>query len=122
HRWAGDISLGVTWLDPELGLDISGVAGFTFNGKNLDTDYRTGTEFHLEGAISKAITTQLSVGAIGYYYQQISDDKPNVAVDLDGFRGRVAALGVTATYTFESGHVPVMARAKLFREFHAENR
>src|SRR5690606_1902691 len=117
-----DLSLAVTWLDPTLGLDISGVAGFTFNGKNRHTNYRTGTEFHFEGAITKALTPQFSLGAGGYYYQQITDDKPDLGIDIGGFRGRVAALGVTASYAFEANHTPVMVRARMFREFNAENR
>lgn len=74
--------------------------GFTFNGENPETDYRTGTEFHVEGAISQYLSKQFSLGAIGYYYQQISDDGGSGAI-LGGYRGRVAALGVTASYNFE---------------------
>jgi len=122
HRWAGDFSLAATWLDAELGLDISGVAGFTFNGANRSTGYRTGTEFHFEGAVSKALTPQFSLGVAGYYYQQISDDRPRLGVDLDGYRGRVAALGGTASYMFEANKTPIVTRLRVFREFHAKNR
>lgn len=122
HRWGADISLAATWFDPASGWDISGVAGLTFNGKNLKTNYRTGTEFHFEGAISKAITPQFSLGAMGYYYQQISDDNSQSPIDLGGFRGRVAALGATASYAFEGFDRPIMARVKVLQEFHAQNR
>ncbi|MDH7788338.1 hypothetical protein QBD01_004380 [Ochrobactrum sp. 19YEA23] len=121
HRWAGDISAAGTWFDPARGLDISGVVGFTFNGENPTTDYRTGTEFHVEGAVSQYLSKQFSLGAIGYYYQQISDDSGSGAI-LGGYRGRVAALGVTASYNFELDKTPVQARVKLLREFHTENR
>ncbi|MFD1790603.1 transporter [Ochrobactrum teleogrylli] len=121
HRWGGDLSAAGTWFDPARGLDISGVVGFTFNGKNQETDYRTGTEFHVEGAVSQYFSKQFSLGAIGYYYQQISDDSGSGAV-LGGYRGRVAALGVTASYNFEFDKTPVQARVKLLRELHTENR
>jgi hypothetical protein len=53
HRWVGDTSVTATWLDPAIGVDVSGAAGITFNGNNPSTDYRTGTEFHAEATISK---------------------------------------------------------------------
>ncbi|MDF2115171.1 transporter [Roseiarcaceae bacterium H3SJ34-1] len=121
HRWAGDLSAAGTWLDPNIGLDISGVIGVTFNGKNTSTEYRTGTELHIEGAVSQYFTKEFSVGAIGYYYQQISDDS-GPGAKLGSFRGRVAALGPTASYTFNVGIIPVTARLKVVREFHTENR
>jgi hypothetical protein len=42
HRWAGDISAAMTWLDQATGLEASGVAGVTLNGTNPATHYRTG--------------------------------------------------------------------------------
>ncbi len=48
HRWAADASLAGTWRNEKSGWDVSGKAGFTFNGENHYTDYDTGTEFHLK--------------------------------------------------------------------------
>uniref|UniRef100_UPI0038530DE9 SphA family protein n=1 Tax=Paenochrobactrum sp. BZR 201-1 TaxID=3378075 RepID=UPI0038530DE9 len=121
HHWGGDVSVAATWLNPTLGLDVSGVLGFSFNGKNSVTEYRTGTEMHIEGAISQYLSPQFSIGVIGYYYQQISDDS-GAGAHLGGFRGRVAALGATASYSFELDKTPVTARVKVFREFAAKNR
>jgi hypothetical protein len=121
HRWAGDISAAVTWLDPELGLDLSAAAGFTFNGTNEVTDYTTGTEFHVQWAISKNLTKQFSIGFIGYYYDQITGDS-GPGAQLGDFEGRVTALGGTIAYNFEVGHTPVSTRLKVFREFDVENR
>lgn len=50
NRWAADVNAALTWLDPATWLDLSVAAGFTFNGENPATDYRTGTEFHVEWA------------------------------------------------------------------------
>lgn len=93
----------------------------TFNAENPITQYRTGPELHFEGAISQYLSPQFSVGAIGYYYQQISDDG-GVGAVLGGFRGRVAALGATASYTFTLDETPLSARVKVLREFEAKNR
>lgn len=84
-------------------------------------DYRTGTEFHIEGAVSQYLSKQFSIGVVGYYYQQISHDG-GAGARLGGFRRRVAALGGTTSYTFNVGKVPATTRGKLVREFDVENR
>jgi hypothetical protein len=121
HRWAVDVSQAGTYLNTQTGLEASLVAGFTFNGENHATDYRTGTEFHLEGSLTKAVNQQLSGGLVGYYYNQVSADSGAGAV-LGSFEGRVAALGVTGAYMFRIGEIPVSTRLKVYREFDAVNR
>lgn len=121
NRWAGDLSLAVTWFNPEVGIDLSGLVGITFNGTNGLTDYTTGNEFHAEWAATKALSKEWSVGLIGYYYQQISGDSGEGA-NLGPFKGRVPALGGTLAYNFTAGSTPVTARLKIYREFAAENR
>lgn len=122
HHWGADLSMAGTWYDPAVGWDISGVTGITFNGNNSKTNYRSGTEWHLEAAISRDLNGPgTTLGAIAYYHQQISDDSGDGAV-LGGFRGRTAALGLTASHAFKLGNTPIQARLKVLREFNTENR
>lgn len=121
HRWASDLSGALTWFDPETGIDLSAVTGLTFNGMNPATDYRTGTEFHLEWAASKALTSALSAGVIGYHYQQVTGDS-GAGAQLGAYKGRVTALGGTLAYNFTVGKTPVSTRIKVLREFAVENR
>lgn len=121
HRWAGDVSGALTWMDPKIGIDLSGVAGFTFNGRNDVTRYTTGTEFHVELAAIKQLTKQFSAGVLAYHYQQISDDT-GAGAKLGPYKGRVTALGGTIAYNFEAGKTPISTRLKVFREFSAKNR
>ena len=65
NRWALDLTGAATWLDPETGFELSGAAGITFNGENDDTEYETGTEFHLEAAAVYHFSTTISVGVNG---------------------------------------------------------
>lgn len=122
HRWGVDLSVAGTWYEPDIGWDISGVTGVTFNGKNNKTRYKTGTEWHIEGSISRDIGPPgTNAGLIGYHYQQISDDKGAGAV-LGAFRGRTSALGLTAGHAFKIGNQPVQVRVKALREFNTKNR
>ena len=121
NRWAADVYGAATWFDPEIGLDLSSALGITFNGENPKTDYRTGTEFHWEWAITQNITDRFSAGLAGYYLDQISGDSGSGA-RLGDFEGRVAAIGATVGYTFQVGIVPIAARLKFFHEFDVTNR
>ncbi|WP_245512827.1 SphA family protein [Enterovirga rhinocerotis] len=121
NRWVGDFSAGLTYFDPSTGWDLSTVAGFTVNGMNPATDYRTGNEFHIDGAITKNLTKELSVGAIVSHYQQLTGDSGSGA-RVGSFKGRTTAVGGTISYTFPLGQVPVTTRVKVLREVDVVNR
>jgi len=121
NRWAADLTGSATWLDPKSGWEVSLAAGFTFNGRNPDTDYKTGTEFHLEGAVMKHFSKAFAVGITGYHYQQVSGDSGTGAV-LGDFKGRVSAIGPNLTYNFQLGTTPILTSFRWLHEFDEKNR
>ena len=121
NRWIGDVYAALTWLDPELGLDLSGAIGFEINGENPDTDYLSGNAFHVDVSISKNLTKEFSVGLLAGYYDQVSDDG-GAGNRIGPFKGRVTAVGATAGYDFSVAGTPVSARIKVLREVDVENR
>lgn len=120
HHWGADLSAGVTWLDPTIGLDLSAVVGMTFNAENPSTDYRTGNEFHFEWAAVQHFNEQFDAGLIGYYYDQVTGDSGAGAAS--DFKGRVTAIGATIGWTFKAGEIPISTRLKYYHEFATENR
>jgi hypothetical protein len=58
NHWGLDTTAAVTWLDPKTGFEVSAAPGFTFNWENSDTDYRTGTEFHVPSALRASTTSK----------------------------------------------------------------
>lgn len=121
NRFIGDVYLAATWLDPKIGLDISGTVGFEINGKNNDTDYKSGNAFHADLAISQYFSKEFSVGALFSHYQQISGDSGSGA-SLGSYKGRTTAVGGTIAYSFNVASTPVTARLKVLREVSVENR
>ena len=121
NRWAADLTGSATWLDPASGYEVSMAAGFTFNGNNPATDYRTGTEFHLESALMKHMSKDFAFGAAGYYYRQMTGDSGSGAV-LGSFKGEVAAIGPNITYNFNIGKVHVLSSVRWLHEVKAVNR
>ena len=120
HHWGADVSGSLTWLDPAIGLDLSGAVGMTFNAENPATDYRTGNEFHFEWAAVQHFSKAFDAGLVGYYYDQVTGDSGDGA--RSDFKGRVAAIGATIGWNFKAGEVPISARIKYFHEFSVENR
>jgi hypothetical protein len=121
HHWGLDTTAAVTWLDPTRGHEVSVAAGFTFNWENPDTDYKTGTEFHVEWALVQHLSKTFSVGLAGYHYQQVTGDSGSGA-RLGPFEGRVTALGPVLTYSFTCGQIPVSTQLEWMHEFDAVNR
>lgn len=111
----------MTYLDPELGLDISAAGGFEINGVNEATDYHSGNALHFDISISKYLTKELSVGVLAGHYQQISSDGGEGARS-GAFKGRVTGIGGTVAYTFMVGQTSVSTRLKVLREIDVENR
>jgi len=121
NRPALDVTGAITWLDPQLGLDISAAAGIVFNWQNAATLYETGDEFHLEWAVTKNLTKDLSISAVGYYYQQLTADSGPGAM-LGPFKGEVFAVGGALSYNFLIDQLPISTRLKVYREFNATRR
>ena len=121
NHWGLDTTAALTWLDPAKGHEISVAAGFTFNWENPATDYRTGTEFHVEWALIQHVSKTFSIGISGYHYQQVTGDSGSGA-RLGPFEGRVTAIGPVMTYTFECGKIPVTTQLEWMHEFDVKNR
>jgi hypothetical protein len=121
NRWGIDNAAAFTWLDPKIGLELSAMAGFTYNFENPATDYKTGTEFHVEYAAVQNFSKHFALGVNGYYYDQVTGDSGSGA-GLGSFKGRVVAIGPVMNLNFQVAKIPVSANLKYFREFDVENR
>jgi len=121
NRWALDATAAVTWLDPQVGFEVSAAVGFSFNSENPDTNYRTGTEFHVEFALMQHFSKEFAFGLAGYHYQQVTGDSGKGA-RLGAFKGRVTALGPGLNWNFQFNQIPVSTTLKWQKEFDVENR
>ena len=86
-----------TWF-PTNAIEVSGSLIYLINGKNHDTDYRSGDEVSFDYGLGYALTSAWQTGANGYLYKQVTDDKQNGQVVGDGNRGRVASMGPFVRY------------------------
>jgi hypothetical protein len=118
---AFDGGVGYTYLDLKKGHELSAVAGMTYNFENPDTGYHSGADFHLDWGASQFLSEHLQVGAVGYFYDQISGDTGGNP-KLGDFKSRVAALGPQIGYLFPVGKLQGYMNVKGYWEFGAQNR
>ena len=116
-----DGGLGYTYFDPSKGHEFSAVAGFTYNFRNPDTDYRNGVDFHLDWAASQWLSKQFFIGVVGYAYQQLTADSGQPAI-LGDFKSRVFGIGPQLGYLFPANGMQGVLNLKGYYEFGAENR
>jgi hypothetical protein len=128
NRAAIDPTVGYTFLDPKTGRELSVATGITFPFRNVDTDYVTAPELHVEMAAMQHLPSGLALGAHGYAYSQLGEDSGSgadsfrEAVGATSLKARVFAIGPLATYSTKIGGRNVTAKLKYSHEFGARKR
>jgi hypothetical protein len=106
------------------GREASLYLGADFNTENPDTNYKTGTQLHLDGTFAQHLPLfggLAGVGITGYWYEQVTGDSGSGA-NFGDFKGRTAGLGPVVSYVFKIGSVDMIAEAKWLHEFETRNR
>lgn len=101
NYWAFDTQLGMTWFHKATGTEISLLPGIMVNTTNPATDYKTGTEFHLDFMANQFVMPTLALGVQGYWYKQIEGDSGRGAI-LGPFMGESFGLGPAVMWVPES--------------------
>ena len=120
NYWAFDTSLAMTWMNKK-GTEISVMPGILFNSKNPATDYKSGTEFHVDIAVNQFLKKNLAVGLHGYYYSQLSGDSGSGAL-LGHFKGQSLGVGPAMLWVPKSGKGHLSVVAKWMHDVHAKHR
>lgn len=116
-----DGGVGYTYFNPQSQFELSAVTGLTYNFKNTSTDYRNGVDWHLDWGMSQFLSKQLHIGAVGYFYYQLTADS-GAALILGDNKSRVAAIGPQIGYIFPVGHNQGYLNLKGYYEFGADRR
>ena len=117
NHWTASPVFAFTYISAG-GLEVSSNIQLNFNGRNQDTDYKSGIEYQHEFAVGQHVGPW-TLGLGGYHYRQLSDDKaPGLA---NGNRARVTALGPAVKF-FELGSGWPLIWAHVYKEFGARNR
>ena len=111
----------VTWFNPESGTEVSIAPGVMVNTENTDTDYETGTEFHLDFVANQFLSPAFALGVRGYYYDQLSGDSGSGAT-LGDFKSDSFAIGPGFVWIPEFGGGRFTVLGKWMHDLSADNR
>lgn len=124
NYWTYEPTLGFMYLGKQNGRELSAFAGVDFNATNSATDYKTGTQVHVEVTAAQHFPLAgglVGAGLTGYWYSQIEADS-GAGATLGSFEGRTAGLGPVISYVSKLGGHDVIAELKWLREFDVRNR
>ena len=117
-----DGGAGYSYLNPANGWEFSATGGLTYNFENTWTNYQSGVDGHLDWGVSRFLTEQMDVGAVGYFYQQLTADSGS-GDRIGAFESSVAAIGAQANYLFPIGDkLKGVAGVKIYKELYSQNR
>jgi hypothetical protein len=121
NYWSFDTLGAVTWFNPESGTEVSVAPGIMFNTENNATDYKTGTEFHVDFMANQFLAETFAVGVRGYYYQQLTGDSGSGAV-LGDFKSESFGIGPGFLWTPAAAGGKLAVVGKWMHDLHAKNR
>ena len=118
---AADFGGGYTYFNPVTGHELSAVTGFTYNLINPSTNYQSGIDWHLDWGASQFLTKQIQVGAVGYFYEQITPDS-GAGDRLGAFESGVIGVGPQVGFIIPAGSLQAYINVKGYWEFDGHDR
>jgi hypothetical protein len=122
--WTAEPTFALRYLGQKNGREASLFIGANFNEENPDTNYKSGTQAHLDGTLSQhfpAFGGLAGVGVSGYYYQQVTGDSGSGAT-LGDFEGKSVGIGPVVSYAGKVASHDVVAEFKWLHETDTEKR
>lgn len=124
NYWTFDPTVQVSYNNAKTGFNAAIFTGFTLNTENNDTDYQSGSAFHLDASVEQLLPVGpgfLSVGFNAFYYEQIEGDSGSGA-KLGGFEGRDIGIGPALGYILPCGEDTLVAEARWLPELETKCR
>jgi hypothetical protein len=124
NYWTFEPAVSVSYISSKIGLELTAFAGMDFNTENNETDYRTGTQFHLDFTVAEHLPLfggVIGLGANGFYYQQITGDSGSGA-RLGDFKGHTLGIGPVLSYATKIWKKDLVAEVKWLPEMDVEKR
>lgn len=122
--WTVEPTVGFMYFGQKNGIEASIFVGADFNRSNPDTDYKSGTQLHVDSTFAQHFPWQgglVGLGLNAFYYQQVTDDSGSGAT-LGGFRGKTLGLGPVASFVTKVGGHDTIAELKWLHENATEKR
>jgi hypothetical protein len=124
NYWTFEPTASISYFSSKIGLELTAFAGLDFNTENEDTNYQSGTQFHLDVTAAQHLPLWggvIGVGANFFYYQQLEGDSGSGA-RLGDFKGRTIGIGPVLSYITKVWQHDLAAELKWLPEIDVGNR
>ena len=122
--WTIEPQVGSMYFGQKNGIEASAFLGADFNFENPDTNYRSGTQLHIDGTLAFHFPlwgSLAGIGVNGYWYEQVEGDSGSGA-NLGDFKARSAGLGPVLSYSTKAGGIDLIGELKWVHEYETQNR
>ena len=120
--WTVEPTIGIVYFGQKNGREASLFFGADFNQENPDTNYKSGTQIHLDGTLAQHFPFAGGIsgaGITGYWYKQVSGDSGSGA-NLGDFKAKAAGWGPVISWMDTKGKY--IAELKYLSDFENEKR
>jgi hypothetical protein len=122
--WTIEPTAAIMYFGQKNGIEASLFFGVDFNTENNDTNYKSGSQAHLDGTLAQhfPLWDGLAGGGLtGFWYQQISGDSGEGA-NFGDFKARAHGIGPVLSYASKLADKDIIAELKWLHEFENKNR
>jgi hypothetical protein len=122
--WTIEPTLGLMYFGQKNGIEASLFLGADYNWENPDTDYQSGTQFHIDGTLAQHFPLWGGLGGVGvngFWYEQVTADSGSGA-SFGDFEARTAGLGPVISYATKIADNDVIAELKWLHEMETRKR
>ncbi len=122
--WTYEPTVALMYFGQKNGIEASLFMGVDFNMENSDTDYKSGTQAHLDGTLAQHFplwSGLASAGITGFVYRQIKGDSGSGATFGD-FKARSNGVGPVISWVSKVKDIELLAELKWLKEFDVKNR
>ena len=122
--WTVEPTLAFMYFGQKNGIEASLFVGADFNQENSDTDYKSGTQGHLDGTLAQHFPFAgglVGVGVTGYYYKQLDGDSGDGA-SFGDFEAKSVGGGPVISYAAKAFCSELITELKWLHEFDTERR
>ena len=122
--WTIEPTVALMYFGQKNGREASIFFGADFNSKNEDTNYKSGTQVHVDATFAQHFPLWKGLagaGLSGYYYKQVSGDS-GAGATFGDFKARAQGIGPVLSFTRKAGNADIIAELKWLKEFNNKNR
>jgi len=101
NYWTFEPAVYFSYLSKKIGLEVTALAGLSFNTKNEAVDYQSGDIFHIDLTVAEHLPLfdygVIGLGVNAFYWKQFTGDSGTGAL-LGSFEGRTQGVGPVLSY------------------------